>query len=147
MRIHFKNLGHAERYLKTCKRKLIEHLNPSENARIPSQRVRNAFCRGFGYRAYDELKQVLSFSSRELKPLPSEEDLLGAITKGFSLAFQTLSEYGPYWPTVDESIPRTLARAVVDEPHPEASVREQVTATPQGGRPAASLVGHVETAT
>ena len=129
MRIHFQNLGHAERYLKTCKRKLIEHLNPSENARIPSQRVRNAFCRGFGYRAYDELKQILSVSSRERKPLPSEEDLLGAVTKGFSLAFQTLSEHWRDWPTVDQSRPHTLARAVVNELQPEASVREQVTAT------------------
>lgn len=115
MRIHFQHLGHAECYLKTCKRKLVDHLNHTSDAKMPSQRVRNAFCRGFGYSSYDELKRVLAVPARELKPLPSEEELLGAFTKSFFLAFEVLSEYGHARATLDQSMLSTLARGAFDE--------------------------------
>lgn len=95
MRVHFKNLGQANHYLKACKEKLIEHLSRQRGVgRLPTQRLRNALCRGFGYSSYVELTNTLSMPGHEPRPLPSEEEFLRVFVKAFTLAFEVAVECG-----------------------------------------------------
>lgn len=130
MRIHFKNLGQANLCLKTCKRKLTDYLERSGEVRLPSQRVRNAFCQGFGYSSFDELTRVLSNTAREFKPLPSEEDFLGCFTKGFSLAFEVVADYEPARKLVYQYMAPVLAHEAVEELKREGSAEELFTQSP-----------------
>jgi len=60
MRILFRNIGQAEFYLKVSKRTLANNLIVPDGGRLPTQRVRNALCKGLGYSSYDDLKLIMS---------------------------------------------------------------------------------------
>jgi tetratricopeptide (TPR) repeat protein len=119
MRIPFKNIAHAKLYLKTCNNFLTDHLQRgnklSDEGRLPSQRIRNAFCRGFGYNSYEELTSILTHSSRELRPVPSEKDFLDTFVKGFSLAFEVVEECGLPLEGIDYFMPGLLAQQASNE--------------------------------
>lgn len=134
MRVPFKNLGQAELYLKTCNRKLTDHLKFTSNERLPTQRVRNAFCRGFGYSSYDELRLILSRPVRDFSPLASEEVFLDTFTKGFLLAFELAAKYKPspgVGRNLDQYMAPMLAQGAVDELKREGSACELFTQTPK----------------
>lgn len=94
MRIHFKNLGHAKLYLKASKRLLDENLISPEGARLPTQRLRNAFCKGWGYSSYTDLKLTMRMPREYDNSLLAPDDLHWAFYKGFSLALVIAEEYG-----------------------------------------------------
>jgi len=60
VRILFRNLGQAEFFLKTSKKALANNLIAPDGGRLPTQRVRNALCKGLEYSSYDELKLIMS---------------------------------------------------------------------------------------
>lgn len=127
MRINFKNLGQAELYLKTCRQTLTKYLVDKTNVRIPTQRVRNAFCQGFGYSSYDELKRLLSVPPREFNKTPSEEDFIGTFIKAFTLAFDVAAECGWKRKEGDQLIVPTLARSTVSLLNQRGSASELYT--------------------
>lgn len=94
MRIPFSNLGQAEYYLKACKKLLANSLIAPDGGRLPTQRIRNAFCKGLGYNSYDELKITMSRRHESDTSSPPLDDLQKAFAKGFSLALAVADEYG-----------------------------------------------------
>lgn len=94
MRIFFNHLDHAEHYLKASKRILIENVIAPDGGRLPTQRLRNAFCRGWGYSSYDELKLIMRGRRAYECFFPDSDDLHWAFYKGFSLALSMAEEYG-----------------------------------------------------
>lgn len=94
MRILFRNIGQAEFFLKTSKKALANNLIAPDGGRLPTQRVRNALCKGLGYSSYDELKIIMSNRHEDDSPLPSSEDLHWAFYNGFSLALGVAEECG-----------------------------------------------------
>lgn len=140
MRVHFKNLGQAELFLNTCKDSLADHLRLRGDARLPSQRVRNAFCQGFGYSSYDELKRCLSTGSREVKPITSEIEFLRTFVKGFSLAFEVAAECGASTSEVDKFMAPLLAQGAVDLLKREGGAGELFT--PTSGERAEEYLDH-----
>jgi hypothetical protein len=93
MRIHFNNLGHAKLYLKAGKRLLDENLISPEGGRLPTQRLRNAFCKGWGYSSYNELELIMRAPREYDNSLLTPDDLRWAFYKGFSLALIIAEEY------------------------------------------------------
>jgi hypothetical protein len=93
MRIHFLHRGHAERCLKDCRLILEAELSAGRNHRLPTQRVRNAFCQGLGYSSHEELERFLS-----LYPTPNSTPdpitLLAALTKSFQLSLDVAQTSG-----------------------------------------------------
>lgn len=114
MRIPFSNLGQAEFYLKACKKTLANSLIAPDGGRLPTQRIRNAFCAGLGYNSYDELKitmrrRVFDTSS------PSLDDLRRAFAKGFSLALTVAEEYGFRLPEPADTLVIQLVEEVLQD--------------------------------
>lgn len=93
MRVDFKHPGQARRFLKLCKQILEDGLTAPDGERLPTQRVRNAFCWGIGYKNYDELMLTMERRDRIYTHPPAEDDLLVAVTEGFSLAFAVAEGY------------------------------------------------------
>jgi hypothetical protein len=93
MRIHFSNRGHAERCLKDCQFILETALSISRSHRLPSSRLRNAFCQGLGYSSYQELKNSFSL---HLAPNPTLDPttLSAALTKSFQLGLEIADASG-----------------------------------------------------
>lgn len=115
MRILFRNLGQAEYYLKASKKTLAKNLIAPDGGRLPTQRVRNAFCKGVGYSSYDELKLIMSQRHKYDKPSSSPDDLHRAFSKGFSLALAVAEEYGFRLPEpVDTLAPRLAGEVLRD---------------------------------
>lgn len=56
-RIHFTNLGHAERCLKVCKQLLVESVEGIA-PKLPRERTRNALCKGLGFNSYPALATI-----------------------------------------------------------------------------------------
>jgi Tfp pilus assembly protein PilF len=115
MRIPFKNLGQAELYLKTCLDHLNRHLNSTSPVRLPTQRVKNAFCRGFGYSSYDELKRVLSTGPRDSKTIPSEREFKEVFTRAFLLAIEVAYQSGLEEDVTHQYMVLMLADGAVEE--------------------------------
>jgi hypothetical protein len=115
MRIHFRNHGHANWYLKNCKRLLTDTLIAAEGIRLPSQRARNAICRGIGYSSYDDLKRHLDRRSEIPGPSPSREDLIQGLSKSFSLALDVAHEYHFRHEEDTGTLSLRLTRAAVEE--------------------------------
>lgn len=94
MRILFRNLGQADFYLKTSKKALANNLIASDGGRLPTQRVRNALCKGLGYYSYHELKIIMGRQHQYNNPSPPPDELHKAFSKGFSFAIAVAEEYG-----------------------------------------------------
>lgn len=137
MRVFFKNLGQAELYLKTCKRALLANVERYGGHRPAAQRARNAFCQGFGYSSYEELKRVLSEPARDFKPVPSEEIFLQTFVKGFDLAFDSAAGEGDSDDDSDALIHHAtalmLAEEVLDTLKREGSAGDLYTQAPGEG--------------
>jgi len=109
VRIPFSNLGQAEFYLKACKKTLANRLIAPDGGRLPTQRIRNAFCKGLGYSSYDELKITMS-RRREFKTSsPPLDDLHTAFAKGFTLALAVAEEHGFRLPEPTDTLALQLA--------------------------------------
>jgi hypothetical protein len=80
--------------LKACKETLANSLIAPDGGRLPTQRIRNAFCKGLGYSSYDELKITMSQQSEFDNSSPPLDDLHRTFAKGFSLALAVAEEYG-----------------------------------------------------
>jgi|GEM_PF-7090806 len=93
MRLKFENFGHAERYLKVCKRVLVEHISGPDGARLGRERIRNAFCQGFGFSHYPEMQYILK-ALKIPEATNSEEELSLAFRKGFTRALEVAAEQG-----------------------------------------------------
>jgi hypothetical protein len=113
VRILFRNLGQAEFYLKACKKALANSLIAPDGGRLPTQRIRNAFCRGLGYNSYDELKLVMRLQRGFDNPSPPPDDLNGALSEGFSLAFAVAEGYGFRLPEPADTLALRLAGEVL----------------------------------
>lgn len=113
MRILFKHQGHADHFLKASKRTLANNLIAPEGGRLPTQRVRNALCKGLGYSSYDELKRILSRRHEYDYLPPSPDDLHRAFSKGFSLAFAIAEEYEFRLPEPADTLAPRLAGEVL----------------------------------
>jgi hypothetical protein len=112
VRILFSNLGQSEFYLKACKKTLANSLIASDGGRLPTQRIRNAFCKGLGYSSYDELK--ITMRRREFdNSSPALHDLHGALAKGFSLALVVAEEYGLRLPEPADTLALQLAGEIL----------------------------------
>lgn len=94
MRIHFNNLGHAKLYLKASKRLLDKNLISPDGGRLPTQRLRNAFCKGWGYSSYEDLMRIMRTPREYDNSLLTPGDLRWAFYEGFSLALMIAEEYG-----------------------------------------------------
>lgn len=113
MRIFFRNLGQANFYLKTSKKALANNIIAADGGRLPTQRVRNALCKGLGYYSYDELKLVMSRQEEHNNPFQSPDDLHKAFSKGFSLALAVAEEYGFRLPESVDTLADQLAKEVL----------------------------------
>lgn len=113
MRIPFSNLGHAEFYLKACKKTLANSLTAPDGGRLPTQRIRNAFCKGLGYSSYDELKIIVRQRREFDNSSPPLDDLRGACAKGFSLALAVAEEYGFRLPEPADTLALQLAGEIL----------------------------------
>jgi hypothetical protein len=111
MRIEIRRLNQAKFYGKLAKQLLLPNLTVPEGMHFPSQRTRNAICRGFGYRSYSEVEHLVRNPNRALPPAPSDEELLIAFKQGFALALADLYERGF---TTEES-PQALADQLASE--------------------------------
>lgn len=94
MRIPFKHKGQADFYLKTCKKILANNLIGPDGGRLPTQRVRNALCRGVGYNSYDDLKFIMAEHPNWSHYPASPDELQAAFAKGISLAIAVAEGYG-----------------------------------------------------
>lgn len=110
MRILFRNLGEAEFFLKTSKRALANNLIAPDGGRLPTQRVRNALCKGLGYSSYDQLRLIMR--RRHVNFSPSPDDLYIAFSKGFSLTLVIAEEYGFQFPETAHTLASRLAREI-----------------------------------
>ncbi|HEX8148359.1 MAG TPA: hypothetical protein VF591_14365 [Pyrinomonadaceae bacterium] len=115
MRILFRNLGQAEFYLKACKKTLANSLIAPDGGRLPTQRIRNAFCRGLGYSSYDELKITMSRRHEFENSSLSLDDLRRAFAKGFSLALTIAEEYGFRLPEPADTLVIQLTEEVLQD--------------------------------
>lgn len=113
MRILFRNLGQAEFYLKASKKILANNLIAPEGGRLPTQRIRNALCKGIGYSSYDELKLVISRRQEGYHYLPVPDDLHQGFSKGFSLALAIAEEYGFRLPEPADALSLRLAGEIL----------------------------------
>ena len=113
MRILFRNLGQSEFYLKTCKKLLATSLIAPNGGRLPTQRIRNAFCKGLGYSSYDELKITMSRRRESDTSSPPLDDLQRAFAKGFSLALAVAEEYGFRFPEPADTLALHLAGEIL----------------------------------
>lgn len=113
MRILFRNMGQADFFLKTNKRALENNLATPDGGRHPTQRVRNAFCKGLGYNSYDELKLIMGGRPEDANFLPPLDDLYRASSKGFSLAFVIAEEYGFRLPEPADPLALRLAGEIL----------------------------------
>lgn len=113
MRILFRNLGQAEFYLKTSKKALANNLIAPDGGRLPTQRVRNALCKGLGYSSYDELKLIMSRRHEVDASFPPLDDLRMAFSKGFSLALAVAEEYGFRLPEPADTLALRLAGEIL----------------------------------
>lgn len=107
MRIQFANLGHAHRCLKICKQLLQDELPDSRSHRLSSNRVRDAFCLGFGYGSYTELANVLA-SHPLYEPPKYRHDFFEALEKGFRCALRIAHDAGFRFSEAADSIARRL---------------------------------------
>jgi tetratricopeptide (TPR) repeat protein len=124
MRIPFKNLGQAELFLKTCSAHLDQLIQTVGTFRLPTQRVRNAFCRGYGYSSYDELKHELSTGGRDKRAIPSEKEFTEVFIKAFRLAIQVAEQACVGEDVGLQAMAPMLARDVVEELIITGSARE-----------------------
>ena len=115
MRIPFNNLGHAEFYLKACKETLAKSLIAPDGGRLPTQRIRNAFCKGLGYSSFDELKITMSRRREFDNSSPPLHDLHEAFAKGFSLALAVAEEYGFRLPEPADTLALHLAGEILQD--------------------------------
>ena len=113
MRILFKHQGQADRFLKASKKTLANNLIAPEGGRLPTQRVRNALCKGLGYSSYDELKRIMSRWREYETSVPTPDELHRAFSKGFSLAFVIAEEYGFRFPEPADTLAPRLAGEVL----------------------------------
>lgn len=113
MRILFRNLGQADFYLKACKKTLANSLIAPDGGRLPTQRVRNAFCKGLGYSSYEELKITMSRRHEFDNSFPPLDDLHRAFSNGFSLALAVAEEYGFQLPEPADILALQLAEEVL----------------------------------
>ena len=116
MRVDFKHQSQADRHLKTCKRILAENLvTLTEDAHLPSQRIRNSFCKGFGFSSYTELSSIVKQTGREYHP-PSPDDLLTRMHRGFTLALCEAKEHGfTHHEPTNDNLARRLAEQALKE--------------------------------
>lgn len=94
MQLKFRNLGHAERYLKICRSVLAENVSGPPDGRLGRERIRNAFCQGFGFDHYYDLQQVLRNVHEHVLPRHTAEDLQIALLPGFEIALEVARERG-----------------------------------------------------
>lgn len=113
MRILFRNLGQAEFFLKTSKEILANNLIAPDGGRLPTQRIRNALCKGLGYSSYDELKLIMSGEHECNNSCPPPDDLHRAFSKGFSLAFAIAEEYGFRLPEPTDTLALRLGEEIL----------------------------------
>jgi tetratricopeptide (TPR) repeat protein len=115
MRIAFASLGHAQRYLNTCKHLLEFEPHTAEFDSFPTQRVRNELCRGFGYNSFDELKRVLVSQPKHRTVVSPKEGVEAALVEGLSRALDVMDECGFAHSLPREWNARHLARKVIEE--------------------------------
>lgn len=113
MRILFRNIGQAEFYLKASKKTLANNLIAPEGGRLPTQRVRNAFCKGLGYSSYDELKVILGRRYELDNSSPHPDDLHKAFSKSFLLALAVAEEYGFRLPEPADTLALRFAEEIL----------------------------------
>jgi hypothetical protein len=113
MRILFRNVGQAEFYLKISKETLTDNLIAPVEGRLPTQRIRNALCQGWGYSSYDELKLIMSRRREYDNSVPPLDELHKAFSKGFSLALAIAEEYGFRLPESADALALRLAGEVL----------------------------------
>ena len=113
MRILFRHQGQANRFLKVSKKTLENNLIAPEGGRLPTQRVRNALCKGLGYSSYEELKLIMSQRREYDNSPPSLDDLHRAFSKGFSLALAIAEEFRFRLPEPADTLPPQLAGEVL----------------------------------
>ncbi len=115
MRIAFANLGHAQRYLNTCKHLLEFEPHTAEFDSFPTQRVRNELCRGFGYNSFDELKRDLVSQLNHRTVVSSKEGIEAALVEGLGRALDVMDECGFAHSLPREWDARHLAHKVIEE--------------------------------
>lgn len=115
MRIHFLNLGHANRCLKICKTLLASEVFWScEEARLPTHRLQNALAQGFGYSSYQDLSDTLLARGTVVNQSSSGVPL-EAMTKSFRLGIAFAKEMGIQLDGDSSAIPRRLAREALSQ--------------------------------
>lgn len=92
MRIHFRNLGHAEYCLKECRKSLLKEAHLPEKTKAPSSLIRNAFCKAFGYSSYEEFNRLCVISAGDAWQELNTEALGTAVTRGWAQASQFLND-------------------------------------------------------
>lgn len=124
MRVPFKSQGQADRYLKTCEKLLSDFLTPpaQEGARLPSQKLRNALCRGFGYGSYYELKRSLAVEATRPIGAFTRDDLIVELEKSFTSALPVGLEYGFTSSVATHTLVQRLARRALLELQPSTEM-------------------------
>jgi hypothetical protein len=113
MKILFKHQGQADRCLKICREVLEAHLTGPSGARLPTQRIRNAFCNGFGYQSYNVLIKNLNPGKAESYVAPSEEDLTFAAGAAFDKALPIACERGMKLPVLVTSLSALAVQMII----------------------------------
>lgn len=109
MKIPFRNVGHADHYLKTCKALLIAALPPEYRDRVPSLRLNNSLARGFDYDSHEDLKRQLKNRPYASYQRPDAKILEEALHRAFQEACQCLIESGIPLPEPREQFCKRLA--------------------------------------
>jgi hypothetical protein len=111
MRLEFRHPGHAKRWFKISKLVLASTVSGPADSILPTQRIRNAMCRGFGYSSFNELEYLFKKRGRGDIRLPSNDEILHAFSVGFFLALNEARCLG-FWHELDE---KTLAAQLAAE--------------------------------
>jgi hypothetical protein len=90
MRIQFKTLSRADRYLTCCKSAVLERVPEVDWDSLPSGQIRNAFCSGLGYPSYTELRRTVLLNLPEARELPDVESVRAASIDGFTQVLQMI---------------------------------------------------------
>ena len=111
MRVEFKHPGQAKRWFKISKLVLVSAVRGPVGSKLPTLRLRNAMCRGFGYRSFNELEFLFKQRGNGKISLPSADEVLHAFSVGFFLALNEARSLG-FWYEIDE---KTLAPQLAEQ--------------------------------
>jgi hypothetical protein len=103
-----------KRLFRFSKQVLASAITGPEGLRLPTQRIRNSMCRGFGYSSFSELEFVSNQKQTGEFIESSADQLLHALSSGFHRALNEGRDLGFHYNPNEEQLAAQLAQRTVE---------------------------------